>query len=91
MARIVLTVVVVLVALLYQLIGKTLVFVVFGVGRHVQSIDEFPYACRRIVDKRLQACEDMWLSEQNRKLYLACSDSESRVQWLPACVDPSFD
>lgn len=78
------TIVVLAAAFLYQAIGKTLLFVLFGVGREVQLISDFPYQCRRIVDDRLQACEDMWLSEQNRKLYFACSDAQARTQWLPA-------
>lgn len=84
------TLVVLLVAALYQTVGKTLLFVVVGLSREVQSISDFPYTCRSILDERLQACEDMWLSESSRTLYLACSDSKARMQWLPAYLTLSY-
>ncbi|GIZ40607.1 hypothetical protein CKM354_000393900 [Cercospora kikuchii] len=71
-------------ALSYQFFLKDVIWVLFGVGRHVQPISDFPgYQCRRIHDPRLQACEDMWLSEETRQLFLACSDSLSRKEWMP--------
>ncbi|KAF2172419.1 hypothetical protein M409DRAFT_17652 [Zasmidium cellare ATCC 36951] len=69
------------VAVFYQLTLKNLIFTIIGVGRHVQPISDFPYQCRRIHDERLQACEDMWLSEETRQLFLACSDPLARQQW----------
>jgi hypothetical protein len=77
-------------AAVYQGILKTTLFVTLGVGREVQPISDFPaYQCRRIHDPKLQACEDMWLSEETRQLFLACSSSEARSQWMPKSVLPN--
>ena len=70
-------------AVLYQTVLKDLLFVTIGIGRTIQPISDFPYQCRRIQDPILQACEDMWLSESSRQLFLACSDPMSRTRWLP--------
>ncbi|KAK6857178.1 serum paraoxonase arylesterase [Apiospora arundinis] len=55
----------------------------FGIGHTLEPLSAFPYKCRRIEDERLQACEDMWLSESTRQLFLACSESKGRQQWSP--------
>lgn len=55
----------------------------FGVGHTLEPLSAFPYKCRRIEDERLQACEDMWLSEGTRQLFLACSEPNGRRQWSP--------
>jgi hypothetical protein len=75
--------VVVSLAITFQLFLKDPVWLAFSIGKHIQPLSDFPYNCRRIEDPRLEACEDMWLSEETRVLYLACSDSLSRSQWLP--------
>jgi arylesterase/paraoxonase len=62
----------------------TLVQLGTGYGKNIQPLSDFPYQCRRIEHPLLQACEDMWLSEPTRKLYLACSDSHARLQWFPS-------
>ncbi|KAK8092977.1 hypothetical protein PG999_014564 [Apiospora kogelbergensis] len=54
-----------------------------GIGHTLEPLSAFPYKCRRIEDERLQACEDMWLSEATRQLFLACSESKGRQQWSP--------
>ncbi|KZL65740.1 serum paraoxonase arylesterase [Colletotrichum tofieldiae] len=66
-----------------QLVLKDPIWLAFGIGKTFQPLSEFPYSCRRIEDPRLQACEDMWLSEATRQLFLACSDPLSRQQWMP--------
>lgn len=71
-------------AILYQGYLKDVLSVTFGLGRHVRSIEEFPYNCRQVRHHRLEACEDMWLDEQARILYAACGSSASRVNWTPA-------
>lgn len=75
-------------AIFYQGYVKTTLFITLGVGRTVQPISDFPnYSCRRIShDPRLQACEDMWLDESGRRLFLACSESLARSQWMPKFV-----
>ncbi|KAM5342130.1 hypothetical protein ACJ41O_015161 [Fusarium nematophilum] len=55
----------------------------FGLGRTIQPLSDFPYTCRKIVDSRMEACEDMWLSESTRQLFLACSDPFGRPHWMP--------
>ena len=72
-----------LAAFFYQYILRDILFVTYGVGRHVQKLSEFPYDCRRITDPRMEACEDMWLDEESRTLFLACSDPISRAKWMP--------
>lgn len=55
-----------------------------AIGKVLQPISDFPsYQCRRIHDPLLQACEDMWLSEATRQLFLACSDPDARSKWMP--------
>ncbi|KAL2278407.1 hypothetical protein FJTKL_14502 [Diaporthe vaccinii] len=63
----------------------TLLSLGLAIGKFLQPISDFPsYQCRRIHDPLLQACEDMWLSEATRQLFLACSDSEARNRWMPS-------
>jgi arylesterase / paraoxonase len=70
-------------AVLWPIIIRDLVIVNSGFGRKIQPISDFPYQCRRITGPGLQACEDMWLSERTRQLFLACSTSLSRKEWMP--------
>jgi arylesterase / paraoxonase len=72
-----------LAAVFYQYLLKDVLFVTYGVGRQMQKISEFPYQCRKIHDRQIEACEDMWLDEKSRILYLACSDPMSRIKWMP--------
>lgn len=76
---------IVLVAVFYQT-QKRAIWLGFGIGHHIQPINEFPYRCRRIVEAPLKGCEDMWLSESTRQLFLACSDPFARLHWFPAYV-----
>ncbi|KAK2058938.1 hypothetical protein LY76DRAFT_616119 [Colletotrichum caudatum] len=66
-----------------QLVLKDPIWLAFGIGNTIQPLSDFPYSCRRIENPRLQACEDMWLSEATRQLFLACSDPLARQQWMP--------
>jgi arylesterase/paraoxonase len=76
--------IVILAAISYQTFFKALIFEALGVARVIQPIKDFPYTCRRIKnDPNLQACEDMWFHEPSRQLFLACSDSMSRRDWMP--------
>ncbi|PSS05122.1 hypothetical protein BD289DRAFT_419557 [Coniella lustricola] len=61
----------------------TFVILGLGIGKTIQPISDFEHQCRRINDPLLQACEDMWLSEASRQLFLACSDPVLRGQWMP--------
>ncbi|KAK3704344.1 hypothetical protein LTR37_013897 [Vermiconidia calcicola] len=70
-------------AVLWPIFLRDIIIITNGLGRTVQPISDFPYQCRRISGPGLQACEDMWLSERTRQLFLACSDSASRKHWLP--------
>lgn len=71
-------------ASIYQFLIKELLTVSLGIGRVIQSIDEFPYSCRRIEHPQLEACEDLWLDAQERILYAACAGTKSRMAWSPA-------
>jgi arylesterase/paraoxonase len=55
-----------------------------GFWRDVQPINDFPYTCRKIEHPQLEGCEDLWIDEKGRELYLACSDTISRTQWCPS-------
>lgn len=71
-------------AAIYQFLIKDLVTVSLGIGRVIQSIEEFPYSCQRIEHPQLEACEDLWLDEQERVVYAACAGTKSRMAWNPA-------
>jgi len=74
-------------ASLYQIYLKDLFTITFGVGRVIQSIDEFPeFNCRRLVHPRLEACEDIWLDNEGRTLYAACAGTAARLAWNQAYV-----
>ncbi|KAF2193273.1 calcium-dependent phosphotriesterase [Zopfia rhizophila CBS 207.26] len=75
---------VVLFASIYQLVLKELISVTFGVGRVIQPIEDFPYKCRRLEHERLQACEDIWLDDEARVLYAACTGTRHRMEWNQA-------
>lgn len=68
----------------YQLVLKESLATTFGVGRVIQTIDEFPYTCRRVEHPRLEACEDIWLDNEGRTLYAGCSGTDGRLAWNQA-------
>ncbi|KAF2623259.1 serum paraoxonase/arylesteras-like protein [Macroventuria anomochaeta] len=70
-------------AAIYQFLIKDILTVSIGLGRVIQSIDEFPYSCQRIEHPQLEACEDLWLDQQERVLYAACAGTKSRMAWSP--------
>ncbi|KAI6277034.1 hypothetical protein MCOR27_006207 [Pyricularia oryzae] len=76
---------------LFQLYLKDEIVNLFAIGRTIQPISDFPYTCRRIENSRLQACEDMWLSEQTRQLFMACSEPLGRAAWLPAVMELDWE
>ncbi|KAJ4307399.1 hypothetical protein N0V94_009736, partial [Neodidymelliopsis sp. IMI 364377] len=71
-------------AVVYQFFIKDLLTVTVGLGRVIQSIDEFPYSCQRVEYPQLEACEDLWLDHETRTLYAACAGTKSRMAWSPA-------
>ncbi|UPX09980.1 uncharacterized protein EKO05_0000656 [Ascochyta rabiei] len=71
-------------AAVYQFLIKDILTVGLGLGRVIQSIDEFPYSCQRIEHPQLEACEDLWLDGSDRTLYAACAGTRSRMAWSPA-------
>jgi hypothetical protein len=71
-------------ASLYQFFLKDFLAVTVGLGRVVQTIDEFPFECRRLVHERLEACEDLWIDEEKRVLYAACTGTEGKLAWCAA-------
>ena len=75
-------------AAIYQFWFKGFVFDVLGVGRAVEPIENFPWNCRRVTHPQLEGCEDLFLDEEGRVLYAACSGSVARSQWNPGYGDP---
>ncbi|KAI1008924.1 hypothetical protein LB504_001954 [Fusarium proliferatum] len=73
----------VLLAILFQIYLKEAIWLGFGINRTIQPLSEFPYRCRKIVHHQLEACEDMYLSQSTRQLFLGCSDPIARKQWQP--------
>lgn len=69
--------------ILWQWFLKDIVFVTYGVSRVIEPLSSFPYTCRRITDHNLAACEDAWLDESSRQLFMACSNSLGRKAWTP--------
>ncbi len=74
------------IAVLYQAVFKNLLFTVLGVGRTVHPLESFGVRCEKIREPGLEACEDMWLHEPSGLLYIACSDTLSKMQWNPSYV-----
>lgn len=72
------------IAIFYQFWLKEYLFDTLGVGRVSESIENFPWNCRRLVDKELEGCEDLSLDVDGRVLYAACSGSLARGLWNPA-------
>lgn len=77
---------VVFIAAVYQFFFKSLTFGILGYGRSISTINAFNVQCKKIDYLGLEACEDMWLHEPTGYLYMACADSQSKTQWLPAFV-----
>ena len=71
---------------LYQYALRDVIFDSYGIGRVIQPIEDFLYHCRRIKHERLQACEDLWLDDEARVLYAACTGTEHRLAWNQAYV-----
>ncbi|KAJ6147760.1 hypothetical protein N7497_009742 [Penicillium chrysogenum] len=71
------------ISILYRAYVHNIVFVTIGIGREIQSIDEFPWTCTRLQHPLLEGCEDMWLDDLGRKLYAVCNSVESRQGWCP--------
>ena len=67
-------------------IGPLITLVQLGTayGKENQPIANFPHQCPRIEHPLLESFEDMSISEPTRRLYLACSDCEERLQWFPS-------
>ncbi|KAF4999906.1 hypothetical protein FGRMN_2144 [Fusarium graminum] len=72
------------IAVLFQVFLKEPVWLFLGVGRVIQPLADFPYICRKIFDPRMEACEDMWLSQSTRQMFLTCSDPLTRKHWMPS-------
>lgn len=77
-----------LIAILYQFLFKRIIFDVAGFGRPISPIETHNATCERIDNLGIEACEDMWFHHASGYLYMACSDVQSRLQWLPAFVLP---
>jgi hypothetical protein len=73
-------------AALYQLVLRDFLSVVVGVGRTMQPLEDFPYTCRRLKHEQLEACEDLWLDDEGRRLYLSCTGANHRLAWNPGRV-----
>lgn len=54
----------------------------FGPGTPFPTSHMFAPASNRTLF--FQACGDMWLDHDSRKLYLACLDAHSRPKWFPS-------
>lgn len=70
-------------AVIFQIYLKDPIWLGMGIGRAYQPLSDFPYTCRKVVHPEMEACEDMWLSESTRQLFLACSDPLKRDEWMP--------
>lgn len=68
----------------YQTFISNILFVILGIGRKIQAIDEFPWICTRLHHPLIEGCEEMWLDHQGRKLYGACTTLTSRQGWNPS-------
>lgn len=73
-----------LLAMIYQAVFKNLLWTILGLDKTVDPLESFGVRCEKIKEPGLEACEDMWLHEPSGLLYMACSDSLSKVQWNPS-------
>jgi arylesterase/paraoxonase len=73
-------------AMIYQAVFKNLLFTILGLDKTVEPLESFGVHCEKIREPGLQACEDMWLHEPSGLLYIACSDTLSKMQWNPSYV-----
>ncbi|KAH3996503.1 hypothetical protein HBI56_137760 [Parastagonospora nodorum] len=71
-------------ATFYQFFLRELFSTTLGLGRVIQDIEDFPFECKRIVHPKLEACEDLWLDDEARVLYAACSTTEGILAWRQA-------
>ncbi|KAF7590354.1 hypothetical protein BBP40_002957 [Aspergillus hancockii] len=72
-----------LVSYAYKKFAHDFLFITVGIKRVVQPIGDFPYDCERVRHPLLEGCEDIWLDEDGRKLYAACTSVASRRGWSP--------
>ncbi|KAJ5267271.1 calcium-dependent phosphotriesterase [Penicillium angulare] len=70
-------------SVIYRTYIHNFIFLTLGIGREIQPIEDFPWTCTRISHSLLEGCEDLWLDEQDRKLYAACNNLNSRKGWSP--------
>jgi hypothetical protein len=82
----ILFIVVLFLAVSYHAYFRNFLFTFLGLGRSLQQIKEFAYACHRLEHPSLSSCEDIWLDEESRTLYAACGDMPSRTHWLPGYI-----
>jgi hypothetical protein len=75
--------VVLVLAIAYRIYLHDAISLIFGFGRVIQPIEDFPWDCERIYHPLLEGCEDIWLDYNNRKLYGACTVLTSRTGWNP--------
>lgn len=68
-------------AVIYQWWLKDFLFETLGIGRVLQPIESFPFKCHNLEHKQLEGCGDLWLDEDNRVLYAACTGIDARRQW----------
>jgi hypothetical protein len=78
-------------AVLRQGFLSDFVFITLGIGRQVQRIEDISYTCEQIRFLLLESCEAMWLDEEGRRLYAACSTMTSRGGWGPRQGTPFID
>ncbi|KPI37197.1 uncharacterized protein AB675_1591 [Cyphellophora attinorum] len=78
-------------AILWQFLLKNIVFNSFGYGRVLQPLSDFPYTCRRVTDHNIAACEDAWIDDKSRQLFLACSNALGRKAWNPTMASYAAD
>ncbi|KAJ5370266.1 calcium-dependent phosphotriesterase [Penicillium cataractarum] len=71
-------------AIAYRIYLHDTFALIFGFGRVIQPIEDFPWDCKRIQHPLLEGCEDIWLDYNNRKLYGACTSLNSRTGWNPS-------
>ncbi|KAF2105625.1 hypothetical protein BDV96DRAFT_359311 [Lophiotrema nucula] len=73
-------------AILYQWWFSDNLFAVLkpSVSGVAEPIEKFPYECRTLKHKHLEACGDLWLDDKKRILYAACAGLEAREQWNPS-------
>ena len=66
---------------IYPMVFQSLFFMSLDLVETCNLLTTFPTIAAGLVHKQLEGCEDIWLDDEARVLYAACSGTVARTQW----------